>query len=180
MLSCKGGLDGLCTILRYCLVLRVLRVIRLSVITLNLSDIGHLSSTDVVDGAIRVKIAQLLATIVGVVFTSASAIHLFENMPWHVALYFVVTTLTTVGFGDIAIETVMGRSIVMVMMVSAVMVIPVKVTQMYREATAQRRKIKGWVLQTTLPFSIAGQCIFCSMTRSPCTHLEAVQTRGNG
>lgn len=110
--------------------------------TFNLSDIRHLSSSAVVDGAIRIKVAQLFAAIVVVIFTAASVIHLFEKIPWHVALYFVVTTFTTVGYGDVVVKSAVGRIIVVIMMIAAVMIIPVRATQMYREV-ANRRVTQG-------------------------------------
>ncbi|GMH45490.1 hypothetical protein BSKO_13447 [Bryopsis sp. KO-2023] len=119
-------------------IFRAMRVLRLSVITVNLSDMQNLSSSAVVDGAIRVRLTQLFASIIVVIFTAASVIHLFEKMPWHVALYFVVTTLTTVGYGDVVVESAVGKVIVVAMMISAVMVIPVRATRMYQQATTRR------------------------------------------
>ena len=46
----------------------------------------------------------------GLLFTGASIIHLVAHMPWHDALYFVITTLTTVGFGDVVVTSVAGRA----------------------------------------------------------------------
>ncbi len=41
-------------------------------------------------------------------FTSASLVHAVERLPWHDALYFVTTTLTTVGYGDVVVRTMAG------------------------------------------------------------------------
>lgn len=51
---------------------------------------------------------QLAASVLALLFVSASAVHLAERMPWHEALYFVTTTLTTVGFGDVVVRTAPG------------------------------------------------------------------------
>ena len=48
-------------------------------------------------GAVNVRMAQLMASVLGLMTTSASLIHLTERIPWHDALYFVITSLTTVG-----------------------------------------------------------------------------------
>jgi hypothetical protein len=37
-----------------------------------------------------------------------------ELIPFHSAFYFVTTTLTTVGFGDISPQSIVGRITVMV------------------------------------------------------------------
>ncbi len=36
-------------------------------------------------------------------------VHLMEKMPWHDALYFVTSTITTVGYGDVVITSHTGK-----------------------------------------------------------------------
>ncbi|GMH45499.1 hypothetical protein BSKO_13456 [Bryopsis sp. KO-2023] len=119
-------------------IFRAMRLLLLSVIALNLSDMQHLSSSALVRGVIRVRLTQLLTSIIVVIFTAASILHPFENMSWHEALYFVVTTLTTVGYGDVVVESGIGKVIVVGMMISAVMVIPVRATKIYQLLTTRR------------------------------------------
>jgi hypothetical protein len=56
-----------------------------------------------------VPLLWLVASVVSWMFTSASLVHLMEKIPWHDALYFVTTTLTTVGYGDVVVKSNMGE-----------------------------------------------------------------------
>jgi hypothetical protein len=60
-------------------------------------------------GAFNVPLMWLCASVVSWLFTSASLVHLMEKIPWHDALYFVTSTLTTVGYGDVVVSSSMGE-----------------------------------------------------------------------
>lgn len=47
--------------------------------------------------------------VIAVIIIGVSGIRYFEQLPWGEALYFVVITLATVGFGDIVPHTIAGR-----------------------------------------------------------------------
>ena len=64
--------------------------------------------------------------------------HLCERIPWHEALYFVTTTLTTVGYGDMVPTTTVGKLAVLAMICVGVVVIPVQTSQVYSQLTARR------------------------------------------
>jgi len=51
----------------------------------------------------------LMASVVAWMFTSASCVAVMEKMVWHDALYFVASTLTTVGYGDVVVKSSMGK-----------------------------------------------------------------------
>ena len=65
-------------------------------------------------------------------------VHLCERIPWHEALYFVTTTLTTVGYGDMVPTTTIGKLAVLAMICVGVVVIPVQTSQVYSQLTARR------------------------------------------
>lgn len=60
-------------------------------------------------GNVNVPLIWLVASVVAWMFTSASCVAVMEKMPWHDALYFVGSTLTTVGYGDVVVTSSIGR-----------------------------------------------------------------------
>jgi hypothetical protein len=60
-------------------------------------------------GNLNVPLLWLVASVVAWMFTSASCVAVMEKMPWHDALYFVGSTLTTVGYGDVVVRSSVGR-----------------------------------------------------------------------
>lgn len=71
-------------------------------------------------------------------------IQIVEQIPFHKAMYFVATTLTTVGYGDVVPQTVLGRACVLAMIAVGVVLIPVQAAQFYSEVTA-RRVVRGMI-----------------------------------
>ena len=65
-------------------------------------------------------------------------VHLVERMPFFDALYFVTTTLTTVGFGDVVVSSTLGRAAVLAMICVGVVLIPVQTSQLYTQLSARR------------------------------------------
>lgn len=63
---------------------------------------------------------------------------LVERIPFHDALYFVTTTLTTVGFGDVVAISAIGKFAVLAMILVGVVLIPVQTSQLYAQLTARR------------------------------------------
>ena len=133
-----------------------MRVLRLCVIAVNLSNIQHLTTSALSSGALTVRIVQLFASIAILLFTGASVIHLVERMPWHTALYFVMVTLTTVGYGDVVAKTVFGKAVVLSLMALGVVLIPVRATQVYEEFTA-RRTILGHIPRSNRAFVLVSK-----------------------
>jgi hypothetical protein len=65
-------------------------------------------------------------------------VHLVERIPFHDALYFVTTTLTTVGFGDVVAVSTLGKAAVLGMICVGVVLIPVQTSQLYAQLTARK------------------------------------------
>ena len=75
---------------------RALRVMRVSLLAGQLGQMHLTSSGALLTGAASVRLFQLIASVATLLFTASSVIVLLERRPFHDALYFVVTTLTTV------------------------------------------------------------------------------------
>ncbi len=70
---------------------------------------SHTSQPDVT--AVANTHLQLVASVCALLVTSASLVHAVERLPWHDALYFVTTTLTTVGYGDVVVRSMAGEGV---------------------------------------------------------------------
>lgn len=119
--------DGL-TLVNLFLTFRILRILRLV-------DIEKLLSF--VESAITRHVYSIVLTIVCIIFLAAGLLHLVENarelwpedkeyhvLPFFDVVYLIVTTITTVGYGDIAPITTLGRVVIMLMMITALVVVP--------------------------------------------------------
>jgi hypothetical protein len=68
-----------------------------------------------ISGSLNVPLVWLVASVVAWMFTSASCVAVMEKWVWHDALYFVASTLTTVGYGDVVVKSSMGERAVAVL-----------------------------------------------------------------
>lgn len=134
--------------LRWARIFRVLRLLRLALLTGNLPSM-RMSRSALLSGAFNVRLLQLVASVLALIFTSASFIHLLERMPWHDALYFVVTTLATVGYGDIVPKSLLAKMTVVAMIALGAVLIPVRTSQLYTQLLA--RRITAGPLPSGLP-----------------------------
>lgn len=99
-------------------VLRLLRIFRILKLAAYIEEYRYLGEALV---ASRRKIAVFLATVLMIVLISGTLVYLverpengFTSIP--VSVYWAITTVTTVGFGDIAPKTDVGRFIASLMM----------------------------------------------------------------
>jgi hypothetical protein len=63
----------------------------------------------------------------------------FDTLKFHDALYFILVTASTIGYGDISPKTSLGRVVVMMMGVSIILILPGQVAEV-QEVIATRRK----------------------------------------
>ena len=86
---------------------------------------------------VKVRILQIIVMVCGLVYVAVGAMQFFEDnlepisglssnhpFPWHTSLYFMIVTLTTVGYGDITPTTNAGRAVIMVFLIWSVTLIP--------------------------------------------------------
>ncbi|KAK9808990.1 hypothetical protein WJX72_007481 [[Myrmecia] bisecta] len=123
---------------RWFKILRALRVMRISLLAGELQTMHLSSSGALLSGAASVRLFQLVASVLTLLFTTSSIVHLVERIAWHDALYFVTTTLTTVGYGDVVAVSSIGKFAVLAMICVGVVVIPVQTSQVYSQLAARR------------------------------------------
>lgn len=121
-------------------VLRLLRVFRILKLTEYVAEFGALGRALV---ASRRKIFVFLSFVCMVVLVMGTVMYVvegpengFSNIP--ISLYWAVTTMTTVGFGDITPKTDLGRLIASVMMLAGWGTLAVPTGIVSAEFTAQR------------------------------------------
>ena len=120
--------------------LRVLRILRLRRL-LGRREVDKLAKAITGDPEVRVGEVQRVGltvalSVLSIVFITAGAAYEAEHAvnpmfaSYADALYFSITTLTTVGFGDVVPITQSGRVIVALEMIAAVTLIPLEVTRL--------------------------------------------------
>lgn len=87
--------------LRWFKLLRALRVVRVALLAGEMGAMHASSSGRLLASAAAVRVFQLAASVATLLFTTSAVVNVVERIPFHDALYFVITTLTTVGFGDV-------------------------------------------------------------------------------
>jgi voltage-gated potassium channel len=118
--------------------LRVFRIFRLTEYMMEYSQLGAALH------ASRRKILVFLSFVLMVVLVMGTVMHIVEG-PEHgftsipVSVYWAITTMTTVGFGDLTPATALGRFIASVMMLLGWGVLAVPTGIVTAEMTAQRR-----------------------------------------
>jgi voltage-gated potassium channel len=122
-------------------ILRLLRVFRIFRLTEYMAEYMQLARAL---AASRRKILVFLSFVLMVVLVMGTLMYVvegpengFRNIP--VAMYWAITTMTTVGFGDITPRTDIGRLIASVMMLLGWGVLAVPTGIVTAEMTAQRR-----------------------------------------
>jgi voltage-gated potassium channel len=130
-------------------VLRLLRVFRIFRLSEYMAEYAQLGSAL---QASRRKILVFLSFVLMMVLVMGTLMHVvegpqngFTSIP--VAMYWAVTTMTTVGFGDITPHTDLGRIISSVMMLLGWGVLAVPTGIVTAEMTAQRRGRIGSTLR---------------------------------
>lgn len=144
-------------------VLRLLRVFRIFRLTAFMAESSQLGQALV---ASRRKILVFLSFVLMVVLVMGTVMYVvegpgngFTSIP--VAMYWAVTTMTTVGFGDITPKTDLGRLIASAMMLLGWGVLAVPTGIVTAEMTVQRRR------------AVAGAAVLRCVACQAHGHLEA-------
>ena len=127
-------------------VLRLLRFLRLQRLLKDVESFSKfraalgversLSSGDRMQDAVLLQLARVLSTLLTLLFVSSGLIYAAETgvndqLPdYFTCLYFGLTTLTTVGFGDIVPVTPAGRAVVSASTLFGIAIVPVQLTSL--------------------------------------------------
>jgi len=150
--------------------LRMLRVFRILKLT------QYLAEYQLLGAALRNsrrKIAVFLTAVVMIVITLGTVMYMvegphngFTSIP--LAVYWAITTMTTVGFGDITPQTNVGRFIASIMMLMGWGVLAVPTGIVTAEMTSQRlRAVTGRVCGRCGAGEHAADARFCRLCAAP-------------
>jgi hypothetical protein len=151
------------------LCIRLLRVLRISNVFIVMKYIQN---------EIEAQLFNIGFTILSITFVSASLIELFENLveyqpetlppshedglSFHNSFYFIITTMTTVGYGDIAPITGMGKLIIMGVIGATFLMIPKETNKLVELLATQ----SVYVRQRFHPSSAGSHIIICGSVGS--------------
>ena len=82
--------------------------------------------------ALRRALVELVLTALTLIFISAGSIQIVEErqkLSFHDAIYFVTISVTTVGYGDITAHTVLGRTLAIFFVLSALVAMPIQTSK---------------------------------------------------
>eukprot|EP01029_Cantina_marsupialis_P009827 TRINITY_DN2267_c0_g1_i1.p1 TRINITY_DN2267_c0_g1~~TRINITY_DN2267_c0_g1_i1.p1 ORF type:complete len:630 (-),score=143.65 TRINITY_DN2267_c0_g1_i1:100-1989(-) len=119
--------------LRFVRVLRMLRILRVY----RLLKFSEQSQSQ--------QKALLIFTIMSILFCAAGTIQVLEQseneLSFHSAFYFIVVTITTVGYGDISPETTMGQAVIVVTILLSLVLIPKQLSALREMAQTEAETI---------------------------------------
>ncbi|XP_059664912.1 two-pore potassium channel 3-like [Cornus florida] len=97
---------------------------------------------------IRMKVGLALAVVISCIAIGTITVHYLEGMSWVDSFYLSVTSVTTVGYGDYAFSTLVGRCFAIVwLLVSTLAVARAFLYLTELRIDKRNRKIAKWVLQ---------------------------------
>jgi len=87
--------------------------------------------------AFKIRLTQVLTAVVILVYVSVSTMQFLEDnldpikgqpsnapFPWHTSFYYMIVSLTTVGYGDITPKTEAGRGVILIFLLWSVSLVP--------------------------------------------------------
>ncbi|XRA97590.1 calcium-activated potassium channel [Pycnococcus provasolii] len=127
-------------------VLRVLRIITVLPYAYSLLPGGERiddpkDGVSDVNSAVFARLAGLGSTVLLLLAFTTSVIQQVEKLSWVDSFYFVLTTISTVGFGDVTAQTVLGRLTVIALIIIAIVTVPVQVGQLNSLLSSRRVKL---------------------------------------
>eukprot|EP01028_Stygiella_incarcerata_P012293 TRINITY_DN7481_c0_g1_i1.p1 TRINITY_DN7481_c0_g1~~TRINITY_DN7481_c0_g1_i1.p1 ORF type:complete len:1050 (-),score=218.87 TRINITY_DN7481_c0_g1_i1:1823-4972(-) len=156
--------------------LRVLRLFRLLRI-MRIYRIFNLGFDSYNNDSVRQQVVVLVITLLSLVFCAAGFTQMAENrsmnpnedgyLSFHNAIYFIVVTVATVGYGDIVMTTVLGRMFIVIFILATAMIIPiqshqlVKLMNLHSSYSGEFHPHAGWGhVVTTMRTSMEGMTFF--------------------
>jgi voltage-gated potassium channel len=154
---------------QYLLIIRALRLLRVFRILKLGRFVGEGEQLARALNASRHKIIVFLGSVLTVVMITGTAMYMIEggengftSIP--VSMYWAIVTLTTVGYGDIAPQTVIGQALASFIMVMGYAIIAVPtgiVTAELTKDNAERKKVKCPNCHQTGHEAVSHFCKFC-------------------
>ncbi|TQD80967.1 hypothetical protein C1H46_033482 [Malus baccata] len=97
---------------------------------------------------IRIKVALALGVVIGCIAIGTITVHFLEKMSWVDSFYLSVTSVTTVGYGDFAFQTVAGRCFAIIWLLFSTLAVARAFLYLTELRIDKRnRRIAKWVLQ---------------------------------
>ncbi|EGG23735.1 calcium-activated BK potassium channel [Cavenderia fasciculata] len=84
------------------------------------------------------KTAQLILSILIVILLFASMFTSVEGVPFHTSLYFAVVTLSTVGYGDVTPQSILGRMLTITMIILTLVYLPLMTSELLHNLSNNR------------------------------------------
>lgn len=122
--------------------LRILRILRI---------IRALRTADLTKNDLKRQLALVLTSVLSIIFISAGIIQVVEQhsdgeqLTYHEWIYFVVVTLTTVGYGDISPISMAGKMVTIFIIAVGLAIVPVQVNElinMWNESSKYDKRFK--------------------------------------
>ncbi|MCF6170108.1 MAG: ion transporter [Bacteroidales bacterium] len=129
----------------YLMVVRILRLLRVFRVLKLMRFVGAANTLKTAFASSRAKIIVFLEVIITIVVIIGSVMYLIEgpengftNIP--VSIYWAIVTITTVGYGDIAPQTVAGQTLASLLMIVGYAIIAVPTGIITTEMVLKSRK----------------------------------------
>ncbi|KAJ9685945.1 hypothetical protein PVL29_015027 [Vitis rotundifolia] len=124
--------------------------------TVDLNQFNNMVTTYLIDTEkgrmrIRIKVGLALVVVIFCIAVGTIGIHFLEGLTWVNSVYLSVTSVTTVGYGDYAFQTLAGRCFAIIwLLVSTLAVARAFLYLTELRIDKRNRRIAKWVLQKKL------------------------------
>ena len=103
---------------------------------------------------IRTKVCLALAVVISCIAIGTVTMHFVEDLNWDDSIYLSITSVTTVGYGDISIRTVAGRCFAIIWLLVSTLAVARAFLYLTEYSIHKRnRNMAKWVLQKKITLS---------------------------